>query len=73
MIGIQRFCIIGDKNYFDELVKCKHIKQVEINKIVNELNDFMYKYLSNQDLARLSKNLEKIYMNSGQAYLTQKN
>lgn len=55
---IQSFCIIGDKNYFDELVKCKHIKQVEINKIVNELNDFMYKYLSNQDLGRLSKNLE---------------
>lgn len=56
---IQSFCIIDDKNYFEDIVKADDIKQAEVDKIVNDLNDFMHRYLNKQDLGRLSRNLER--------------
>ncbi len=55
---IQSFCNINGKNYFEVFVKENTIKSDEVDKIVNDLNDFMVKYSNKQDLGELSKNLE---------------
>ena len=56
--AIQKFCKIQNKDYFMDFVKGNDLKNDDINKILSDLNIFLNKYLSKQDLGELSKNLD---------------
>ena len=55
---IENFCNLNGKNYFEDFIKKADIKQDEINKILEDISDFINRYLNNQPLGRLSSTIE---------------
>ncbi len=55
---VHTFCNIENKDYFEKIIKENNIKLEDINKITRDLIDFIGKYQNNQDLGKLSKNIE---------------
>ncbi len=56
--NIYTFCNIGGMDYFKDFILENDIKVDEVDKILEDIKDFMERYNSNSDLGSLSKNLE---------------
>lgn len=59
--NINTFCVINNKNYFEDFIVDASLSNDDVDSIINDIEDFIYKYNNGLDLGSLSKNIEDYY------------
>lgn len=59
--NITTFCIINNRNYFDEFIVESSLPKDDIYNIIKDVENFIYKYNNGLDLGNLSKTIENYY------------
>lgn len=59
--NIITFCVINNKNYFEEFVAENSLSEEDVYNIIKDVESLIYKYNNGLDLGRLSKTIEDYY------------